>query len=246
MEGGGHAPAAAVTPRPSNSFWETETARLLVTCSHLHIAGTGSFAAEIAEFAQAAGHRVVALVELLDDARVGSAIHDLPVVRLGPPSDADARIAIGVGGDRLSLARRLDELGWRGVALVHPAAHVSGSATVGDGAVAGPGVVVGARAAVGAHSMLGRGVLVGHHTRIGTGVTLNPGANVAGNCTVGDGAFVGMGAVVVPGVQVGEGAVVGAAALVLQDVPAGERVQGVPAVSYRRVDARDATSERRR
>lgn len=198
----------------------------------LYLAGTGSFAAEIAEFARAARLEVEALVELRDPVRVGTLIHGLPVVELAAPPDDAARVAIAIGGDRGLVAERLLSLGWRAAAVVHPAAHLPDSCSVGDGALVGPGVVVGAEAALGPHALLGRGVLVGHHTRIGAAATLNPGANVAGNCAIGEGAFLGMGATVVPGVSVGAGAVVGAGALVLKDVDAGVRVQGVPAVPY--------------
>lgn len=201
--------------------------------SALHIAGTGSFAAEVVEFAHDAGHEVVALVELLDEGRVGSRIHGLQVVAPESRADPGARIAIAMGGDRGAVARRLRELGWRGATVIHPTAHVAVSVRVGDGVVIGPGAVVGARASIGEHALLSRGALIGHHTRIGAGVSVNPGANIAGNCVVGDGAFIGMGAVVTPGVAVGSGAVVAAAALVLRDVGAGERVQGVPARPYR-------------
>ena len=200
--------------------------------SGLHIAGTGSFAAEIAEFAREAGHEVIALVELLDQERVGRRIHGLPVVAVGPPPDADARIVVARGVDRGAVARRLIELGWTGAAVIHPAAHIAASARIGDGAIVGPGAVVGAEGSIGEHALLSRGALIGHHTRIGAAVAINPGANIAGNCVLEDGAFIGMGAAVVQGVTVGAGAVVGAAALVLRDVADNERVQGIPAKPY--------------
>ncbi|TMM08155.1 MAG: hypothetical protein E6G00_13025 [Actinobacteria bacterium] len=198
----------------------------------LYIAGTGAFAAEIKEYARDAGHDVVALIEWLDPARVGSRIHDVPVIALGPPPDEGARFVIASGGDLDEVAGEFGALGWRGAELMHPGAHVAASATVATGAVIGPGVVVGAETAVGGHSRLARGALVGHHTRIGSAVSVNPGANIAGNCVIGDGAFVGMGAVVTPGVNVGERGIVAAGALVLRDVAPGERVQGVPAAPY--------------
>ena len=200
--------------------------------SGLYIAGTGSFAAEVAEFARAGGQDVVALVELLDEERVGQEIHGLPVVGIGPPPYAKARIAIARGGGRGDVARRLRELGWSGGGVIHPGAQLGASVRVDDGAIVGPGAVVGAQGSIGEHALVSRGALIGHHTRIGTAVAVNPGANIAGNCVVEEGAFIGMGAVVVPGLVVGAGAVVAAAALVLKDVPANQRVQGIPAEPY--------------
>ena len=65
----------------------------------LHIAGTGSFAAEIAGWVAEAGIEVGGLIELQDRARVGSNVHGLPVVALdGPPPEGTA--ILGLGGDR--------------------------------------------------------------------------------------------------------------------------------------------------
>lgn len=192
----------------------------------LHVAGSGSFALEVVEYARAAGHDVVGLVELLDPARIGTEAHGLPV--LGAEHGAGAAV-VGVGGNRLELWALLAEHGWRPARVVHPAAHVSPSAEVADGAVVGPAAVVGAAAQVGPHALVARGVLVGHHTRIGPGAVLNPGANVGGNARIGDGAVLGMGATVVNGIEVGDGAVVGAGAVVVRPVERETRVQGVPA-----------------
>ena len=192
----------------------------------LHVAGSGSFGLEAVEYARAAGHDVVGLVELLDPARIGTEAHGLPVV--GPEQGAGVAV-VGLGGDRLELWALLAEHDWRPARVVHPAAHVSPSADVADGAVVGPAAVVGAAAQIGPHALVARGVLVGHHTRIGPGAVLNPGANVGGNARIGAAAVLGMGATVVNGVDVGDGAVVAAGAVVVRDVEPETRVQGVPA-----------------
>ncbi len=192
----------------------------------LHVVGTGSFALEVVEYARAAGHTVVALVELLDPERIGGEAHGLLVV--GPDS-GPGQTVLGLGGDRLALWARLAEHGWSAAAVVHPAAVVSPSARIGEGAVVAPGVVLGAATQVGPHALVGRGTLVGHHARIGAGAVLNPGANLGGNSVIGDGAVVGMGAAVVNGVEVGAGATVAAGAVVLRAVEPSTRVQGVPA-----------------
>jgi sugar O-acyltransferase (sialic acid O-acetyltransferase NeuD family) len=193
----------------------------------LYVAGTGSFALEAVEYARAAGQDVVGLVELVDPSRIGGEIHGLPVV--GPDAGPGRSALLGLGGDRLSLWALLAEHGWSPATAVHPAAHVSPSASVADGCLVGPAAVVGAAAELGPQSLVARGALVGHHARIGAGAVLNPGANVGGNTRVGDGAVLGMGAIVVNGVEVGAGAVVAAGAVVVRPVAPATRVQGVPA-----------------
>jgi sugar O-acyltransferase (sialic acid O-acetyltransferase NeuD family) len=194
----------------------------------LHVAGTGSFALEIVEYARDAGFSVAGLVELVDEQRVGTEIHGLPVVAGRSGAEFDG-IVLGLGGNRLSHWATLAEQGWSPVAVLHPRAHVSQSAVVGAGAVIGPFSVIGAAAELGPHVLVGRGALVGHHTLIEGGATLNPGANVAGNARVGEGAVIGMGALVSNGIEIGAGAVVAAGSVVLRTVDPETRVQGVPA-----------------
>jgi sugar O-acyltransferase (sialic acid O-acetyltransferase NeuD family) len=193
----------------------------------LFVAGTGSFAADIAEVARDAGYQVAGLIELLDPARVGETIHGLPVV--GREAPRDGCFVLGTGGNRSVLCEELAQSGWRRQTVVHPSAHVPSSVSLGDGVLVGPHVVLGASAVVEDDVLLARGVLVGHHTRVGSGAVINPGANVAGNVTLGAGAFLGLGCVIRDHTSIGAGAVVAAGAVVVADVAEQTQVRGVPA-----------------
>jgi sugar O-acyltransferase (sialic acid O-acetyltransferase NeuD family) len=195
----------------------------------VYVAGTGSYAADVAEVVVDAGLSVVGLIELRDTARVGTVVHGLPVVGLAAP--AGGAVVIGTGGDRRALAALLTEHGWARQTVVHPTAHVPASVKLGAGAFVGPCAVLGAAVVVGTDVSVARGVLVGHHTTLGPGATLNPGANVAGNVAIGAGAALGVGCVVRDHVSVGARAVVAAGAVVVADVPEDVQVRGVPARS---------------
>ncbi len=195
----------------------------------VYIAGTGSFAAEVIEFARAAGMEVAGLVEPIDPSRIGGEAYGLPILDPDAPPSPGGAAVVGVGHERLRIARLLAAAGWAAATVVHPSAVVSPSAVIGAGAIVGPLVVVGAQSRIGEHALLGRGVLVGHHTTIGDGSTLNPGANVAGVVTLGTRVTIGMGAAVADRRTIGDGALIAAGAVVVRDVAAGERVQGVPA-----------------
>jgi sugar O-acyltransferase (sialic acid O-acetyltransferase NeuD family) len=201
---------------------------MVATLDELHIAGTGSFALEVVEYALDAGWRVAGLIELMDDERVGTVIHGLAVRDATTPGIA----VIGAGGDRRAMWAPLAEHGWQAATVRHPAAHVSPSARLAPGCVIAPGAVVGAASHLGEHVLIGRGALVGHHTTLADGVVLNPGANVAGHVEIGAGATIGMGATVADHITIGEGAVVAAGAVVVRDVHARSRVQGVPARAF--------------
>jgi sugar O-acyltransferase (sialic acid O-acetyltransferase NeuD family) len=192
------------------------------------VAGTGSFAAEIADWARAAGYEVTGLIEMLDEARVGETRHGLPIVRIEPPSPG-ARAVLGLGGDRREAWSRLSSLGWEPVSVVHPKASLAADVRLGAGVTVGPLAVVGAGTAIEDQVIVSRGVLIGHHVHVAAFATLNPGVNIGGNAAVGSDVFVGMSATVVNGVTVGEQAVIAAGAVVLGDVEGASRVQGVPA-----------------
>jgi len=63
----------------------------------LFLAGTGSFAAEVADWAADAGWSVAGLIELVDRARVGSLVAGLPVVDTSPPHERES-VVIAMGG----------------------------------------------------------------------------------------------------------------------------------------------------
>jgi UDP-3-O-[3-hydroxymyristoyl] glucosamine N-acyltransferase len=197
----------------------------------LHIAGTGSFAAEIAAWVGDAGLEVEALIELEDPGRIGTVIHGLPVI--GPDSrPAGGRAILGRGGDRRERWAPLADAGWAAAGVVHPTAQLAATAEVAPSATVGPLAVIGAESAVGGSAIVSRGALVGHHVRIGDFASLNPGVNVGGRAEIGAGAYLGMGSVIVDRTVVGAGATVAAGAVAVRDVAAEVRVQGIPAIPY--------------
>jgi sugar O-acyltransferase (sialic acid O-acetyltransferase NeuD family) len=196
----------------------------------VRIVGSRSFAGEVAGFARDAGFSVASLLEPYDPSRIGTTIHELSVSPLeeGPTGCPD--VLIGTGEThRREIVERARRAGWRPLSLVHPAAHLAASASVGEGALIGPGVVVGAYTTIGPFAVLGRGALVGHHTSIGEHCTLGPGANVAGNAVIEPDAFLGMASAVRDHVRIGTRAVVAMGAVVVADVEALAEVRGVPA-----------------
>jgi sugar O-acyltransferase (sialic acid O-acetyltransferase NeuD family) len=201
-----------------------------LTSGTIHIVGTRTFAGEVADFARDAGLSIAGLLEPRDTDRIGTTIHDVPVMPLEELPDGERGVIIGTGDpDRREIVARVQRAGWEPVSLVHPGAHLAPSASVGQGALIGPGVVVGAYTSIGEHVVVGRGTLVGHHTEIGEFTTLGPGVNVAGNVRVERDAFLGMAAVVRDHVSIGAGAVVAMGAVVVGDVAPETEVRGIPA-----------------
>lgn len=141
----------------------------------------------------------------------------------------EAVVALGANRMRERMGARLRDLGFGLPAVVHPAAFVSPSARIDDGAVIMARAVAGTLAGIGPLAILNTGCVVDHDNRIGACAHVAPGAALAGNVTVGDRALVGVGAAVRPGITIGADAVIGAGSAVVRDVPVGAIVGGVPA-----------------
>lgn len=118
--------------------------------------------------------------------------------------DIDAVIvAIGDNRARREVARWVEAQGFALQSVVHPAAVVAPSATIGAGALIMPGAVVNAEARIGANAIINSGAIVEHDCDVGEGAHVAPGAVLCGGACVGAGTLVGAGAVVLPGVRVG-------------------------------------------
>jgi len=206
----------------------------------LLLLGTGGFARETLELVRAVNDAQPTweLVGMLDDdpATHGRDVHGVPV--LGPCAAAhdhpDALVVACVASPddplrRLALVARLGLPAERYATLVHPAAVVAASTSMGPGSVVHAATVLTADIALGAHVAVMPAVVLTHDDVVGDGVTFGARASVAGGVTIERGAYIGAGALVREKLAVGEGAVVGMGAVVTRPVPAGEVWAGVPA-----------------
>jgi acetyltransferase EpsM len=163
---------------------------------------------------------------------------------LGDDDALRDRLARTTGGDRASLVlgigggirpgRRSDLVRGFGAGadwatVVHAAATVSPSATLGAGTFVGAGAIVQTGAVIGRHVIVNSGTIVEHDVNVGDYAHLAPGSVVGGGSKIGQGTFVGLGATIRDHVTVGAGATVGMGAVVVDDVLPRETVVGVPA-----------------
>jgi sugar O-acyltransferase (sialic acid O-acetyltransferase NeuD family) len=129
---------------------------------------------------------------------------------------------------RQSLSAEYSRLGAKFATLVHPAAQISPSASIGAGSV------IQAGAQISSASLLGCGVKVNtcanitHDVVVGDFATIAPSAVLLGRTTIGSGVYIGANATVLPGISIGKDAIVGAGTTVTHDVPPGSKVAGAP------------------
>ena len=206
----------------------------------LLIVGGGGLARETLELVRAVNRAAPTwdLLGILDDnpalrgTRVGGAEVLGPAEAVHDRPDALVCACVASPQDPLRRLRLVERLGLpaeRYATLVHPAAVVPDSASIGPGAVLHATAVLTADVRLGAHASLMPAVVLTHDDVIEDGVTFGAGVCVAGGVTIERGAYVGSGALIREKLVIGAGALVGMGAVVTRDVPAGETWMGVPA-----------------
>ena len=195
----------------------------------LVVIGGGGHAKVVISTLRAAGYDPIAVFDD-DRTRRGGEVSGLPI--LGPlslldPTDYDgAVIAIGSNTVRRKIAEQV-KLRW--VSVVHPAAWVDPSVTLGQGTVVFAGAIVQPGTALGDHVIVNTGATVDHDCIVGNFAHIAPGSHIAGDVHFGEGVLLGVGSSVIPGRRIGSWAIVGAGSVVIRDIPDNTLVVGVPA-----------------
>lgn len=171
------------------------------------------------------------LAGILDDAIApGTLVRGVPV--LGRTADCTNYsghkfvIAVGDNAVRQRFMRQY-VLDW--ATVVHPAAVVSPSATIGCGTVVMPGAVINACACIGKHCIVNSGAIVEHDNTIEDFVHISPGAALGGTVHVGEETHIGIGACVRNNIRICGGCTIGAGAAVVKDITEPGIYVGVPA-----------------
>jgi sugar O-acyltransferase (sialic acid O-acetyltransferase NeuD family) len=142
-----------------------------------------------------------------------------------------APVALGLGKNahRVGLLALLRELGREPWTVIHPAAIVSPSATIGAGTFVAPGAIIHTEAWIGDGVIINTGASVDHDAQVGECAHVAPGARLCGEVRVGARTLIGTLSAVLPCLRVGADVTVGAGSVVLRDVGDGARIAGVPA-----------------
>lgn len=211
------------------------------TLTPLLVVGAAGHASVVAEAAAVCGRfRLVAYLDTLLDPGPEAEIDGVPLLhslyavrdlRIHPRS---AVVAVGDNRARLRLCSEMTEGGLELATIVHPAAHVAPSATVGEGTVVLAGAVVSSRARLGRAVIVNTGASIDHDCVLGDGAHLSPGSHLGGWVAVGEGTWLGVGAAVRDRVSVGAWSIVGVGAAVVRDLPDRVVAYGVPARVVRR------------
>jgi sugar O-acyltransferase (sialic acid O-acetyltransferase NeuD family) len=174
-----------------------------------------------------AGGHAKAIVEALNDrgSQIAGYVDPIASKWLGAPRldeecgpSSISAVVLGIGGvdpdglvQRYTLLQSYIQRGFSAITVIHPAAFVSASATICQGAVILAGAIVQPNAKIGAGCIVNSGAIVEHDSCVDIGSHVAPGAVVLGNCTVGCFTMIGAGAVILPGASVPDYSLVPAA-----------------------------------
>ena len=140
-------------------------------------------------------------------------------------------IAVGEPIVRYKLFQRLSARKIQFFTLIHPAAHVASTATIGQGSIIAPFSFVGPFTTIGDNTVLNTYASAGHDCIIGSSSVLSPYAALNGSAKIGTAVFMGSGSIVLPSVTVGENSKISAGTVVSRDVEANSLAAGNPAKS---------------
>jgi sugar O-acyltransferase (sialic acid O-acetyltransferase NeuD family) len=113
--------------------------------------------------------------------------------------------------------------------LVHPAAVIAPTCTIGLGCLVYPFTMIGPDASLGEHVIVLSHSVVHHDSAIGSYSIIASGCNVSGGVSVGAPCYLGAGCSIREGSTVGDGALIGMGSVVVADVPPGAVMAGNPA-----------------
>jgi sugar O-acyltransferase (sialic acid O-acetyltransferase NeuD family) len=176
-------------------------------------------------------------VGFVDDtpAKQQAGAHGHPVFGRAALTEHPGASVLAVPGSPTSYLERRRLVDGLGVAaarfarVVHPAARISGLATLGRNVLVMAGVVITSNALIGDHVCIMPNTVIHHDVVVGPWSLIGANVTVAGGTVVGENCYVGSGSSIINGVSIGDRSLVGLGSTVIRSVPAGSRVAGTPA-----------------
>lgn len=98
---------------------------------------------------------------------------------------------LGKDNIRVSLYRKLKDIGFELPVIIDPSAIVSQGVSIGEGTIVGKNAVINSDSVIGKMAIINTGAIIEHESVIGDYVHVAVGAVVCGQATVGEEAFVG-------------------------------------------------------
>ena len=207
------------------------------------ILGSGGFAIELLSFLQTDNKYQIFGFVSSDLSLKGKKINGVPVLGddnileyLIKDGVTGAFVAIGNGSIRKLLYKKICDLGFDPINVIHPSAVIASMVSLGRGVIIYPNVTVNTNVKIGNSVLINSNATIGHDVEIGDFVNINPGVNVAGKVVIERGAFIGIGASIIENITIGTESIIGAGAVVIRNIPSKVVAAGVPAKVIKNIE----------
>lgn len=202
----------------------------------LLVYGCGGHGKVVADAARAAGWDVIGFADD-DETHAGRDVIGIPVAAIGSDMvlelcrarGAAAVVALGSNDARRRAYESLQAAGIALATVVHPAATVAPSASLGPGTVVFAGAVINPDTRIGANVIINTAASIDHDNNIGDHAHISPGVHTGGTVTIGEGTHVGIGAIIRNNIVIGAWSIIGAGAVVVRPIPGRVVAHGTPA-----------------
>lgn len=140
----------------------------------LLIIGAGGHGRVVAEIAEDCGYENIAFLDDNNEIAIGK------IADIEKYAGRYQYACVGIGNNKLrsELISRMEKIGYKLPALIHPTAYVSKSAIIGESTVVEPSAIINANAVVGKGCIISLGAIVDHDAIIENYVHVNAGAIV--------------------------------------------------------------------
>ncbi|NVK26111.1 MAG: acetyltransferase [Gammaproteobacteria bacterium] len=204
--------------------------------SLLIILGAGGHAGVVLEIAQQTSDfdNVIILDDAYPELKYS---HGLPVAgRVDDYLNYDStktKLHLGIGNLDLRAAwyQKATHHGYCFATLIHPAAVLSSSSTLGEGCTIMPNVVVNANTQIGNNVILNTSCVIEHDCKISDHVHISPSVAIAGGVTVAEQTWIGINATIIECKTIGANSVLGAGSVLLSNMGNNEIWYGAPATN---------------
>lgn len=134
----------------------------------------------------------------------------------------NAFVTVGCIGDakiRISLYKRLIQIGFTLPVIIDATAAVADNVRIGGGTYVGKNAVINADTVIGSMCIVNDGAIVEHDCNVSDFVHAAVGSVICGGAAIGEATFIGANATLIQGLSIGKNVKIGAGTVVLKDVP---------------------------
>ncbi len=200
--------------------------------------GIGNYADPIIELCLDCNYRIKGLYHYNSD-RNGKIVNGYKII--GDYNDfyrdhkrANVVVAIGENKIRCEKLKELKSHGHNLISLIHPTAHISKSAVLGEGVYIHINSIVWSKSEIGDCTIISPNVLIGHHCKIGKACLISGSSTIGCYVTIKDKTLVGIGSTIISKeISIGQNVIIGGQSFVTRDIPDNEVWAGVPARKLR-------------